>query len=407
MCNLYNRRFKICFSALIALLFLLITLWASNLHFPVSSEKTLLQWFNVLCPQPKSNYIDSVLIIDTHYDKQLLMEYDVYKDAHNKIHRDSIGYVAATDRQDLINLLEFFSTHVNLYRYIVLDVSFDESLKQPNSNDTILYNLIKSMKRISFAKDSSPLADNSLCQKAGDVRYYVTAMESDFVKFSYILDGDTCLPLKMYKELTDRDFYNVGPLYLDQGLARGSAIITFDLTYDDIIAKYPRYDLHHLVKNGFSEIMQDSIAKYVLIGDFEEDRHVTYKNLTGEPGPIINFNAYLSLLNGHHRVSLWMILLLFMTFWFLAYNTIHQSEHTWFIMWVGYPAYMIFFSFIVYLLFNEVYDVLISTTLFYFLKTIIDSIKLKDVIGDKIKLFFSYIHKIISQCLVKLKKTKK
>jgi len=366
-----------------------------------------MQWFNAICPQPQSNYIDSVLIIDTHYDKQLLMEYDVYKDVHNEIHRDSIGYVAATNREDLFSLLYFYFRNDSLYRYIMLDVSFDESLMQPNSNDTILYNLIKSMKRISFARDSSPLADSSLCTKAGDVRYYVTAKESDFVKFSYVQDRDTCLPLKMYRELTGRDFHNIGPLYLEQGLARGSAIITFDLTYDDIIAKYPRYNLHCLVENKFRELMQERQAKYVLIGDFEDDRHVTYKNLMGEPGPIINFNAFLSLLNGHHRVSLWMIILLFITFWFLAYNTIHQSEYTGFIMWVGYPAYMIFFCFIVYLLFNEVYDVLFSTTLFYFLKTIIDSIKLKNVILDKINFFFNYICNTISLCLVKLKTIKK
>lgn len=388
------KAYKLLISAIIAFSFLIIAFWASNLGFPISSEKTLLTWFDALAYSKESKYIDSVLIIDAHYDKQMLMEYDDY------MYEDSLGRVAVVNRNDLLQLLNYLKQRKD-YRYIMLDISFDKTLRQMNdTTGNALYKLIASMNNIVFARDSVELADTCMKKKAGYVNYFITVMEKDFVKIPYLVNEDVSLPLKMYqdltgkglKELTGKRLKNICPLYYDEGLSIGSSTLTFDLTYSDILKRHSFYDLHRIVENDFRDIEDQVSGKYILIGDFEEDIHSTYKNIKGEPGPIINFNAYLSLVNGHHKVSVLMLFFLFAIFWFLAYNTLHQSEYAWLYMWMGYPTYMIIFCFITYILFDEIYDVLISTTLFYFLKTIIDCFKFRKIILGRIKEVTEKIH---------------
>jgi hypothetical protein len=60
-------------------------------------------------------------------------------------------------------------------------------------------------------------------------------------------------------------------------------------------------------------------GKYVIIGDFEDDVHNTYRG--SQPGPLILFNAFLALLHGQHHVSILFLLILYVIytilFWIL------------------------------------------------------------------------------------------
>ena len=357
---------KIGVAAAIALAFLLITLLSSDISIPLSSEKMLfkkLEFLKQSFSQDDSDQcsiLDSVLLIDTHYAQTLVTEHEGM---------DTLGYVPVTDRRLLLRLLQHLSKDTT-YRYILLDISLDKVVRQ--EEDTTLYRLIASMPRIGIAMPpggKAALADSCLISKAGEVGYYVTQWENDFVKFPYLLNGKKSLPLKMYEDLTGRTINRYGVFYTDKTLVRSSVFLTYDFVDCDY-------------RHNLNEEDLDAENKYVLIGDFEEDVHSTY---VGElPGVIINFDAYLALIKGHHKIKGGMVVILFVAFFLLAYQTLTQSKFTWLFMWIGYPVFLTILCFVVYCLYNEVYDILITTSLFYLMKTIVECVREYELIRKRI-----------------------
>ena len=129
--------------------------------------------------------------------------------------------------------------------------------------------------------------------------------------------------------------------------------------------------------------------KYVLIGDYEDDRHNTY---IGEmSGALINFNAYLTLLYGHHRISLWMFVFLWGAFFILIWLTIRHTTFSRIFMWLGSPFYLTLTCLVCYRFFHEVYDILIATSLFYLLETTMECINNRQVIYKKINIIWQQI----------------
>lgn len=348
----HTRIKRVGLAAAIALLFLFITLICSDNALPLSSEKVLFKNFEFLKHSLLHNdkgtdsMLDSVLLINTHYAQTLVDEIDGV---------DTLGKVPVTNRQLLFRLLNHLHDE-GTYKYVLLDISLDKNVRQ--DTDTALYQLIDSMPRIGIAMpEEMAIADTSLSSKAGEVGYYITHWENDFIKYPYLLNDRPSLPLKMYEELTGRTIHKHGLLYTDGGLVRSSVFLTYDFTDYSFL-----YDL------GSAPF--DARGRYVLIGDFNDDVHNTYIDTL--PGVIINFNAYLTLLNGHHRVKFGMLLILFASFFLLVYQTLTQSRFTWLFMWVGYPVFLTVICFVIYYLYNEVYDILITTSLYYLLKTIVE-----------------------------------
>lgn len=367
-----NRCIRVGLSAIISLIFLLITLTSSNFALPLSSEKVLFKNFELLKQLISVGYdeqncmMDSVLLIDTHYAQTLVSEYE-----------DTASFVPVTNRRLLLRLLLDLKKD-STYKYILLDISLSKDVRQ--EEDTTLYRLIASMPRISISMPKNEdIADSCLIPKAGEIGYYITQWENDFVKYAYLQNGKKSLPLKMYEDLTNRTI-------TDGILARSSVFLTYD--YTEIFKK------HRLEEKGFIDmITEDSCAKnkYVLIGDLEEDIHTTY---IGElPGIIINFNAYLTLIAGHHIIKGWMIFMLFSAFFLLVFQTLTQSKFTWLFMWIGYPVYLTLICFVVFYYFNEVYDILIATSLFYILKTIVECIRERELIRQRITLVRQTLYK--------------
>lgn len=370
----HNRCIRVGLSAFISLIILLITLVCSDIVIPLSSEKMLFKNFELLKQlisvgnEEKSSLLDSVLLIDTHYAQTLVNEYE---------NTDTIGRVPVTDRRLLLQLLQHLSED-STYKYILLDISLSKDVRQ--EEDTTLYHLIASMPRISISMpENEDIADSCLIPKTGEVGYYIAQWENDFVKYPYLQNGKKSLPLKMYEDLTGRTITCHGVFHTDSTLARSSVFLTYNYT--------EKYKIHYLEDKGFIDmITEDQYAKdkYVLIGDFEEDIHNTY---IGElPGVIINYNAYLALIEGHHLTKTWMFFILFAAFFLLTYQTLTQSKFTWLFMWIGYPFFLIILCFAVYYYFNEVYDILIATSLFYFLKTVVECIRERELILQRITL---------------------
>lgn len=351
-------------AAFIAVLFLVVIYHAANYRIPLSAEKAKLQLFEkirALCfGEPQMQPADSVIMIDVHYDKQMVLERD--EGLPN-------GMVPVTNRNKLLQLLDFLNEQRD-YRYIVLDVFLEKNVHQ--EEDTALYRLISQMPRIVIASPlQGELADSCLLKKAGTAQYGTAIWENDFVKYSYQTDSTKSIPLKMYEELTGRTISKRwGNWYSDGGLARNSVILTYEVYEEDMAwdlgtgllgdtldgkANVP--ELHNLETKG----------KYILIGDFEGDRHQTL--LHDMSGTTIIFNAYLTLLHRHHVISFGLILLIFLVFWLLAWLTITQNKRfEWLSSIIGIPIYLFVLSLLIYLIAHEAYDVLVATTLFWLLK---------------------------------------
>ena len=303
------------------------------------------------------------MLVNTHYAQTLVME-----------HEDtiSIGMVPVTDRKKLLQFLQYLNEKKD-YKHILLDISLDKYVRQ--EEDTTLYHLIDSMDKISIAMPKNRnLADTCLFRKAGEVFYYSTPWEDDFVKFPFLPNGVKSLPLKMYEELDCSFGHNS---IFEKLFVRKNVFLTYEFV-----------DTSYLYDLGDQMQTKD---RYVLIGDFIDDVHNTY--IGKLPGVLINFNAYLSLHNGHHRIKFWMLVILYLSFFLLAYQTLIQSKFTWLFMWIGYPVYLILLCFVTYYLYNDIYDILIATSLFYFLKTVVECCRERALIFQRINMILEIIKK--------------
>lgn len=373
---------KIIISAILSLIFLVVVWITTNSRVSLGGEKTKLQWMELLTngdvDSENAAIADSVVLVDVHYDKQQVLE----KGDDGM----PIGMVAVTDKQKLQKLLDYLRK-ANDYRYILLDIFFDKNISTPE--DSSLYQLIASMPRIVIPyPEGGALADTRLEAKAGYALYSTAIWESDFVKYPFLVDGKESMALKMYQELTGRTITKHGFLYTDYWPVRKSAILTFELKENSDLSFRKQY-LGWVVGDTLAGEVYESMieepgfatGKYVLIGDFQDDRHDTY---IGEmSGPIINFNAFLTLMRGHHRISLLMLLMLWGAFYGLVWLVFSHSMFSQIFLWLGVPFYLMMLCIITYKLFNEVYDILTAAFLFYLLQTFIECIRNKKDIIDK------------------------
>lgn len=408
-------------AGLTACLFLSIIYLVMNCRWSVSGEKLTLKYVDLALTKLRgydklSDMSDSVLVIDVHYDKQLVMEHD---EAGNPL-----GLVPVTDRDKLFRLLSKLDSAGN-YKYIMLDVAFMAQDRQPE--DSLLYNLIKSMRKITIPKPmGSDIADVSLLEsgKVGTAQYGTTIWENDFVKYPYYTDDEESMPLIMFEELQGIKNKKFFRHYHRQGgrLIRNSVIQTLDFritTIQEVMNGALPVNVPLDLGVGILGIEPDGTrhdaysdnedwakGKYILIGDFEGDTHTTYR---GEmPGTAINFNAYLSLLYGQQYVSYTFMFILLLFFYFQNYLIItrqnvyevarrHYDDRalkSGFLRAVvlktakvcsvlGYPVFSVVICIMTFYVFGQVYDVFLIITLLFILKKTVDAVnKFKSLKAD-------------------------
>ena len=351
-------------SSIIALPILFGTIFMSNQSWTLGGEKTILMWFEHVSkdsPERRNEWKDSLLLIDVHDDKTLVTLYD----------EDSLkcGTEIAVNHAHLYRMLQDLQKADN-YRYIILDVFLDKEIAQ--SGDSTLYQLIASMSRIVVACGTEPLADSCLYSKAGSVQYSTTLWENDFVKYTYIDNGQRSMPLFMYEELTGKHVVRKGPFLCEDGdLVQRNVILTYNVVWNKRL--YDRRLCSDMICDDSSDepaiLPSRSDGKYVLIGDFKSDIHNTF--LGEMPGILINFNAYCSLVKGHHRLSLWYLFNLYVVFVLLVLLTIHRSTLARFVMWFGYPVILGALCLTTYICYHQTYDVLSITLLYYLLEKLV------------------------------------
>lgn len=364
-------------SAIIAVPILVLTLMTNNLRWTLGAEKAKLMWFEHIRrgwggAVGDSTLIDSLLLIDVHHDRQFVE--DIV----------SGGREAVVNHHHLYRLLKELS-EADDYKYIMMDVFLDEGISQPS--DTSLYHLIASMPRIVIPNAPGIMADSCLLPKVGKAQYGTALWESDFVKYPYWTENETSMPLMMYEEQTDKHVCRNGPFLSESGkLVRSSTILTYEVVEDERLMDN-RYYLDMMVSDSTDSpiLFEPDMArgKYVLIGDFSTDRHNTF--LGDMSGTLINFNAYLSLVRGHHYLPMKLLLGLYLLFVMLVFVTIYYSRFSRMVMWLGYPFVLGAVCLFTYIFSNQVYDVLWATMFFYVLEKLVGIWESRNYIIDKLR----------------------
>lgn len=409
------RRTFLC--TFITVFMLFFSYWVTSWELAISGETLLMRkveqvrGFFVSHNNPMR---DSVLLVNVAYDRENVIVKDKY---------DTAGYGQITDRHKLYQLLKelkhkddslfALTQKQHYYKYILLDVIFDADIHTPA--DSALFSLIASMYHIVIPKNKDvALADTSLDKKAGLGNYYTNYKNVSFTKFPYLVDGKRSLPLRMYEEMTGHTITD-HRLFATDGwrLARKSIMPVFELRCDsaymddgsktwynmgrDLVGS--TYLSYGSTLTGTRELYDNPMLtrdKYIIIGAFSGgDMHYSY--LENQPGSAILFNVFLSLMHGHHKMSFFVALILFVAFYYLSWRILSgktidamleqlpQKNHsvvatmTSFVAfmgsWMGYSMFLSLLCIFTYLTMNEVYDISITATAFKLLSMAVTKVK--------------------------------
>ena len=263
------------------------------------------------------NVPDSILLINVCYDKALV-EYE--EDGM------PVGNMVITDREKLLKLLTIAKA-ANNYRYIFMDVNFEEGINSPS--DSALFQTIKSMDRIVIPNHSkSRMKDSGLYAKSANADYSITWKVRAFSHFQYLrYDSVITVPLKIYSERIGADGCAIKPhwgglWYTDNGrLCHNGVTLLMRMIVNgrliDEDGQSRQYSYSYLGSDllDIDEVfpVKDQLEdKIVVIGDFLTDRHTTY--LGSQPGSVVCMNAYLALMAGDHLINGWLVILLFLVY---------------------------------------------------------------------------------------------
>lgn len=332
-----QKHTRILLSCTLATAMLVFTYWISNLPYQIpveNPEKSILSFLEQIKEglhfKEKDGENDA-LFINLAFDKAIAIAHDTLSSSElEPENRPVLGRTAITDRSKLIQLLKYLKEKNN-YRYILLDVFFENNIS--TEWDEELFELILSMPRIviPYHRDAK-IADERLLAKAGLADYTQTRYESDFVKYSFVYGKELSLPVRMYEDMTGRKILKHGFIYTDGfSLVRKSLFMVFNHTKinyfnlgSDLLGDSIPGEKFGDAADWLYSVPELTEDKYIVAGSFvgNDDMHSTY--LTSMPGAVINFDAYTTLMNGGHKYSFWIMVVIWMIFFFHGYIIISR-----------------------------------------------------------------------------------
>lgn len=257
---------------------------------------------------------DSILkdyeLINVAYDRELISVID-----QNNFPK---GNIDITDRK---KLTDFISQTADAHKYIILDVRLARPYSSPH--DSALIEAILRTNRIAVAcAEGSELLDPRLNSKAFFTDYSVDILQTDFMKYEFVRNGQYSMAYKTYIDLTgEKPVEQYGPFYMKDGkLYWKSLIQRFPVKlWNSSVTKNKGENItfsEDKILNLGSDMLDmgmnipDRIkGKIVIIGDYtEDDIHTTYIGKIA--GPVIHLNALNSLLNNETEVPWWLIVII-------------------------------------------------------------------------------------------------
>ena len=297
-------------------------------------------------------WLDSILMVNTCYDLDLVNHYDMLLFEPDKVTNDTTmqsprkrkkrGNQAVVNRKDLFLFLKQIKDYN--YKYIILDIQLDD-LNDSSYNDTsssVIYNdslknLILKMKRICIPRSELFSLDKKLYPIAGWAYYRISYKESGFIKYPLTKDETPSMALMAYDNKGIDNYFNL--LYFDKHrLCQNNLIVQFSnlpLSADDLLNphdstgdKKSKVKFIDLASDHWRELLSRELVanklvsnNIILIGDyFSNDIHDTFAGQ--QPGVLIHANAYINLKDGKHLVNWWVVLLLFAVYYAFSYYII-------------------------------------------------------------------------------------
>ena len=260
---------------------------------------------------------DSILFINVCYDKELTP----YEEQGMPV-----GNTVITDRKKLLSLLTE-AKKANNYRYIFMDVCFEEGLE--TETDSALFHTIASMDRILIPEHKGiPLADKILYTKSANADYSVTWKQPTFAHYQFLHDDSIpSVALRMYADRNHLEGNAITPhwggiWYSDNGRLCQNGTTLFmqvringsllDTEGQELERNYIYLGADLLDLNEVVPIKEQIEDKILVIGDFKGDVHTTY--VGPQPGSSMCINAYLMLMEGKHLVNWLNIFIMFIIY---------------------------------------------------------------------------------------------
>lgn len=286
---------------------------------------------------------DSVIYINTSFDKSLIRYYDIDYDIPNP-HPTLLGNTEITDREKLIKILKLLK-NVD-YKYLIIDSRFEEGRESDSyvfdsitgkkeKTDDVLFSLINQLDRVVVATHHDvKLINKELEKKAALADYKATVTATNFVRYEYF-DSIPYIPLAVYNDLNKRSNRDTVACHIPFGVSWLKQFAYYtqgcNLCYNSLFLDFQIDNKEHsfLNKNSMfrnleyynlskdilyeEDIVNNFTGHYVIIGNYLEDLHDTYAG--PQSGCVIIYKALKALEKQKHVVS-WieMVLLLFMYF---------------------------------------------------------------------------------------------
>ena len=354
----------------LALAALLLSYLSTNLNIALSGEKTVLKYWCAFADWITSGREheteDDVVFVNVSYDRQLVDLTDEFG--------IPLGNAAVTDRGKLQQFLRMIDES-GTYRYVMLDVFFEEGYA--TESDSCLFSRIAGMDRIVIPRHiGGTLADPRLDGKAAYADYANSINENDFTKYRLFRKDGPSMSLKGYEDLTGRSVRRRLFWYAD-GWALARKVI-FPKMYVRTSSPY-RADGEKAYLNLGADILTYAAEidwaayfkdKIIVVGAFtDDDIHTTY---AGDiPGCLINYNVFLSLTKGRHKIPLGLVVFYFLLFFSMAYllfcadSGIPQAR-TWFWgrLFVLYSLVLTTVCIVVFAIWGQAQDIFITSTFF-------------------------------------------
>jgi len=335
-----------------------------------------------------SSQNDDVLYVNVAYDKKLI-------NYNHPYYGFPEGQIDITNREKLLQFVQV-ARKSNNYKYIFLDVRFEKGYEDFDSLrgktvDKILYQEIIKTPRVVISHHSDiEIADSTLLSKTALNDYYGMINKTGMARYQYLSKDGKSVALKMYNDINGKDINKHGLLYTSNGS------LCYNCPFLHITHEFPnKYDedgnfqYYNLGVDLLDVYSDDEIAnmikdKIVIIGDFVEDLHDTYKGQ--QPGSFITYNAYTFLAEGKHLVKWSFVTFSFIFFIFISFylfsniNIIdhlpfvksHSSGIFYFILsLLGFSTLMLITADLMYLLYGETTSIWFPSLYFSVFSTIL------------------------------------
>lgn len=375
---------RVVWAFVLATFAIVLSYYSTNSNISLTGEKSVLTYWNAFTEWATSGserpVPDDVVFINIEHDKQLVEITDDFG--------FPVGNSPITDREKLARLLALIEKS-ETYQYVLLDVFLGDGYK--SASDSALFRRISRMDRIVIPKHTDgSLVSDELNTKAGYADYITSLNENDFTKYSLFIKEGSSLPLKIYTETTGKTVKRTCLWYSDDcSLARK---VIFPKMTTRLNGPYTSTGEKSILNLG-SDILDNEAeldwaeffkGKFIVIGSLDgDDVHSTYAG--EQPGCLILYNVYKSLLKGQHKIPFVLILFYFAIFFAMAYLLLkgdNNGSASWAWVWaklfVFYSLILTIVCIFVFAIWGQAHDIFITSSFFSVVNVICRRLKTKN-----------------------------